>query len=375
MADMSRRRPSAGNQSEGVSKKRKYDEVSGGNESADDSSSNDFPCHYCSSVFVTQMSLSRHVLIYHNSNGAVREEIKEEYADAEENDENSDGNEYEEGDGDDTVKQEYYEDNEEEIDGEYEENDEQTNGGYADNKGQINGDYEENDEQINGEYEDNEEQANGEYEDNDEQANGQYEDNDDQTNGEYEDNDEATEGNAQMNYNASANGYFENDEEGYYYDTEDNVDLSGFLETSTNMSMTDYQEGTPDADELIGSSSTRSSSLSPQKNGGGGGKPKLSPQELSKVLEQVEQITNATVSEFVTCPLCRKTFGRKELPIHIKCEHGGSKFTCPYCNRYASLLMFYLVFVKTTLLFIQLNIHFLIFRAISRRDHLKRHIK
>ncbi len=334
---MSRRRPSAGNQSEGVSKKRKYDEVSGGNDSADDSSSNDFPCHYCSSVFVTQMSLSRHLLSFHNGNGAVREELKEEYV--EENDENSDGNEYE--DKDESVKQEYYEDNEDEIDGEYEENEEQVNGGYADNEGQINGDYEENDEQANGEYEDNEEQSNGEYEDNDEQANeeyeeneeqanGQYEDNDDQTNGEYEDNDEATEGNAQINYNASANGYFENDEDGYYYDTEDNVDLSGFLETSTNMSMTEYQEGTPDADELIGSQ-TRSSSSSPQKNGGG--KPKLSPQELSKVLEQVEQITNATVSEFVTCPLCRKTFGRKELPIHIKCEHGGSKFTCPYCNR------------------------------------------
>lgn len=328
MADMSRRRPSAGNPSEGVSKKRKYDEVSGGNDSADDSSSNDFPCHYCSSVFVTQMSLSRHVLIFHNGNAAVREEMKEEYA--EENDENSDGNEYEE--GDENVKQEYYEDNGEEIDGEYEETENQVNEGYADNEGQMNGqDYEENDEQVNGEYEENDEQTNEEYEENDQQANGQYEDNDEQTNGGYEENDDTTEGNAQMNYNASANGYFENGEDYYDYDTEDNVDLSGFLETSTSISMSDYQEGTPDADALIGGQ-THSNSLSPQKNGGG--KPKLSPQELSKVLEQVKQITNSTVSEFVTCPLCRKTFGRKELPIHIKCEHGGSKFTCPYCNRY-----------------------------------------
>lgn len=252
MADMSRRRPSGSIQAEvgNASRKRKYDEIKEERESDTGESSTDFPCHYCPAVFVTQISLSRHVLTFHDAegNGDV------------------DGDEDEE---DGMLKQEYVEDNEEPVDQEYD---------AEDGEGVK---YEE----IDGE-----------------------------------------------------NGYYDNEDE-YYYGVEENenepVDMSEYLDTSAQPSQ---YEDTSIVDELVmmgsGTPSSRNTSASVPQQKNSTPKVKLSAEDLATVLAEVEQLTADTTNEFVTCPLCRKTFGRRELPIHISCEHGGTKFTCPYCNRY-----------------------------------------
>ncbi|ODN04034.1 Ran GTPase-activating protein [Orchesella cincta] len=242
MADMARRRLSGANSQE--SRKRKYDDRE--DESKTEDGSTDFPCHFCSSVFVTQMSLDRHVLTFHDGEVEVKDEMYCESEEAEDQDEMYEN--YENSD----IK---------------EENDEDESGLLG-------------------------------------------------------------------------------NEDDYFYTSQDKSETDDFFESSelkpqvtlTTGRSTGYSFSTSPTNT---SSHSLRSSLPDRSL-----KPKLSSDDISTVLAQVEEMTANSTSEFVTCPLCHKTFGRKELSIHIACEHGGAKFSCPYCGR-----------------------------NISRRDHLKRHIK
>ncbi|CAL8126494.1 unnamed protein product [Orchesella dallaii] len=247
MADMARRRLSGAHANSQESRKRKYDDRE--EEIKSEDGSTDFPCPFCSSVFVTQMSLDRHVLTFH--------------------------------DGEVEVKQEMYFESEE-----------------AEDQVELYDTYENSDIK--------------------------------------DENEEDT-------------GLLENEED-YFYTSQEENETNEFFEATelkpqviTNTSRGDGFTFCTDAASITTTGSSRSHRGShPDKSL----KPKLSSEDISTVLAQVEEMTSNSTSEFVTCPLCHKTFGRKELSIHIACEHGGAKFSCPYCGR-----------------------------NISRRDHLKRHIK
>lgn len=224
MADMTRRR-SSGGQMESRKRKHSDDKMAANvGESENAGSPSDFPCHFCSSVFVTQISLNRHVLTFHDGEVAMKQELIDESDILDPKEENYDLEE-------------------------------------------------------------------------------------------------------------SENGYYVKEEEnGFYYEQEGedaddvDVDISELIGT-TNSILSQELNGNG---TLLSNSNKGMAQLAQQQKVL---KPTLSSQDLANVLAQVEQITTVSTSDFVTCPLCRKTFGRKELPIHIACEHGGAKFTCPYCGR------------------------------------------
>lgn len=234
MADMTRRRASSGSggQVATESKKRKFDITE--EAYSDEESSSDYPCPYCSSVFVTQISLNRHVLTFHDGQTHAVPKVE-----------------------------------------------------VNDNEGEFGADMESLEEPVNF-----------------------YQD------GEGED------------------GYFDgaNGEEYYYGEQDEEETNNGEVEVA---GVSYYK---PSASDQVGSNNQAGLRSSPSRtcknsSRNAQSKPQVSSEDLDQVLAQVEEITSNTTSDFVTCPLCRKTFGRKELPIHVACEHGGAKFTCPYCGR------------------------------------------
>jgi uncharacterized Zn-finger protein len=91
----------------------------------------------------------------------------------------------------------------------------------------------------------------------------------------------------------------------------------------------------------LSSSGTSNGKRASTSNGGSRPVPNLKP------LPSLIQLPNDQPGKNFQCQLCGVCFWKKEdLSRHVTRTHGGAKFTCPYCNR-----------------------------NISRRDHLKRHIK